>query len=389
MDQRGISRNAATRGTCDIGAWDAGAPSSTLYVSVGAKGDPACGVASRLNPFATVAGALACAGNGSLVKLGAGRFQGGFTVSHNVTLQGAAGAGATVVSSPGAAPSSLTEITDAAGTQVVLRDLTVDGGNVSGQAGERDIAASTGSLSLIGVTVQNGTGAGFGISAGGVTISSGSGGVALSLLDSSVVSNFGSGGGVYLAGAAGAGSSLSVANSTIAGDEAFGSAAGGVFASQARVSIASSTIDGNRELAGVGVGGALLQSDTGSIVNSVIAGNSGPSGADCSAPASVLQDGGHNLVGVAALSVDPCSVLANGQRGDLVGTVQAPLAAGLAALAANGGLTPTQAPNPGSPAIDAGDPVACQAPPVSNMDQRGISRNAATRGTCDIGAWDA
>jgi predicted outer membrane repeat protein len=51
----------------------------------------------------------------------------------------------------------------------------------------------------------------------------------------------------------------------------------------------------------------------------------------------------------------------------------------LGSLAENGGDTPTIAPAPGSPAIDAGNPASC-----SGADQRGFTRI----GPCDIGAFE-
>jgi hypothetical protein len=53
----------------------------------------------------------------------------------------------------------------------------------------------------------------------------------------------------------------------------------------------------------------------------------------------------------------------------------------LAPLADNGGPTPTMAPRPDSPAINAGDSLSC--PPT---DQRGVSRPQL--GHCDIGAFE-
>jgi hypothetical protein len=124
LDERGVSRHAVGRGTCDAGAWDSGAPVKTLYVSAKATSAPTCAEASSSRPFETIEGALACAGDGTLIKLGAGRFAGGLTVSRSVTLQGVASAGKTVIASPGATPQSLTEITDAPGVDVTLEDLT-------------------------------------------------------------------------------------------------------------------------------------------------------------------------------------------------------------------------------------------------------------------------
>jgi hypothetical protein len=54
----------------------------------------------------------------------------------------------------------------------------------------------------------------------------------------------------------------------------------------------------------------------------------------------------------------------------------------------NGGPTDTAALAAGSsPAIGAANPATCEQAPISSKDQRGHSRNAATRG-CDSGAYD-
>jgi hypothetical protein len=60
----------------------------------------------------------------------------------------------------------------------------------------------------------------------------------------------------------------------------------------------------------------------------------------------------------------------------------------LAALAANGGPTATQAIGAGSPAVDAGGTPAQGCPPV---DQRGATRpdEPSDNGACDIGAFES
>ncbi len=64
----------------------------------------------------------------------------------------------------------------------------------------------------------------------------------------------------------------------------------------------------------------------------------------------------------------------------------------LAPLASNGGPTQTMALLSVSPAIDAGNNTVCAAPPVNNLDQRGLSRpidgNFDATATCDIGAYE-
>ena len=113
-------------------------------------------------------------------------------------------------------------------------------------------------------------------------------------------------------------------------------------------------------------------------------GNTGSANPDCQGH---LADGpgGHNLIGNigTGTGTGACSGLANGVNGD-----QVSVPAGLLPLASNGGSTDTAALAPTSPAIGAGNPTTCAQAPVNGRDQRGHSRNATTRGGCDIGACD-
>jgi hypothetical protein len=61
----------------------------------------------------------------------------------------------------------------------------------------------------------------------------------------------------------------------------------------------------------------------------------------------------------------------------------------LATLADNGGPTQTMALQTGSPAINAGNNTVCNAAPVNNLDQRGVTRITTTDPTCDLGAYEA
>src|SRR5207244_10651019 len=83
-----------------------------------------------------------------------------------------------------------------------------------------------------------------------------------------------------------------------------------------------------------------------------------------------------------------CPGLVDGKNGNQIGSPASPLDPHLGALADNGGPTPTVALLLGSPAINAGDAADCQAASVSGIDQRGKGRATASRGACDVGAYD-
>ena len=81
-----------------------------------------------------------------------------------------------------------------------------------------------------------------------------------------------------------------------------------------------------------------------------------------------ITDGGHNICS------DASALFSRGSSRNNLDPLLAP-------LADNGGLTPTMALLPSSPAIDAGDESAC--PPT---DQRGVTRPQGL--ACDIGAFE-
>ncbi|HEY0440690.1 MAG TPA: hypothetical protein VGD36_11505, partial [Xanthobacteraceae bacterium] len=135
-----------------VGTAPALAAAPTLYVSSTAASDPACASASPTNPFATIAGALTCASNGSTINVGAGTFAGGFTIARNVVLQG--GGAGTVIADPSAPVQSVTEVTIAGGRLVTLKNLTVDGGGR-----QRDVIAGSGSLTVVNSTITGGVSA--------------------------------------------------------------------------------------------------------------------------------------------------------------------------------------------------------------------------------------
>lgn len=167
---------------------------------------------------------------------------------------------------------------------------------------------------------------------------------------------------------------VTLINTTVSGNRAYD---GGGIQNGGDMVIRSSTITGNTarwiEDPGRGHGGGLHGTGTSLVVsNTIFAGNTAASGPpDCNA---VLTSEGHNLV------ANAIGCTATGP-GDLLN-----VDAKLGVLADNGGPTRTHALQPGSPAIDAGDPGApgSGAPACPATDQRGLLRPVGAG--CDIGA---
>jgi CSLREA domain-containing protein len=111
------------------------------------------------------------------------------------------------------------------------------------------------------------------------------------------------------------------------------------------------------------------------ISNSLIAGNTAPTGPDCYL---TVNSGGYNLVG----NGTDCAIAPG--PGDQIGTGAAPIDPLVGPLADNGGPTPTHALLKGSPAINGGNPAApgSGGSACAANDQRGLARN------CDIGAYE-
>ncbi|TMC57853.1 MAG: hypothetical protein E6J26_05765 [Chloroflexi bacterium] len=146
------------------------------------------------------------------------------------------------------------------------------------------------------------------------------------------------------------------------------------------VTIAGNTADSDNN--GVGDGGGIrIFAGTFEVRNSIIAGNFDNSPSvkhnDCSG---LIQSLGHNLI------QDSFGCAIGGSTlEDLYG--KDPL---LAPLADNGGPTRTRALLPGSPAIDAGNPVPSTVDELhacADVDQRGVPRPIGR--FCDSGAYEA
>jgi CSLREA domain-containing protein len=177
-----------------------------------------------------------------------------------------------------------------------------------------------------------------------------------------------------------AGSATSLTNTTISGNYAVGTGGGLGFAIDSTMSADSCTISSN--LAGAYGGGISLggeYDDVFTIRNSIVAGNSAPTGPDLSGPRELISQD-YNLI-------------QNTSGGTVIGVTthniygQDPL---LGPLKDNGGPTLTHALLPGSPALDAGQSGGL------TTDQRGKLRlvdlpgvtNASGGDGSDIGAFE-
>ncbi|MGH2922739.1 MAG: choice-of-anchor Q domain-containing protein [Solirubrobacterales bacterium] len=216
------------------------------------------------------------------------------------------------------------------------------------------------------------------------------------LVDSSTIANnsatTGSGGGISSGETSG--DSAVIVNSTIAGNKA-SSFGGGLQLSNGGLSLLSDTIarnTSNSDDSGSEPGGGVSLTATGAdFANTILAenvrGTAAPVADQCvlgSGVGTTLDSDGYNLRSSDDPNPGVCGPHFN-KPGDSVNPV--PL---LGLLADNGGATETIALLPGSPAINAGNPLppASMAYPACRpSDQRGLPRGGVT-GICDIGAFE-
>lgn len=180
---------------------------------------------------------------------------------------------------------------------------------------------------------------------------------------------------------------LTLVNSTVSGNRvaASGYSSGGAlwiggYADRlpSRATLINSTLAGN---SATGTGGGVTSyrdsanaSATVTAVNTIVSGNSAPTGGNCWAEGGVIASLGYNLEDAESCGFHQPTDHSNTD----------PM---LGPLADNGGPTHTHALLPGSPALGAADNVVCAAAPVNNADQRGVSRPQAF--LCDAGAYEA
>jgi hypothetical protein len=246
-------------------------------------------------------------------------------------------------------------------------NLTVSNGVITGNHADDDgggiyTYAAAGSLTLVNSTVSGNTASdGTDPNAyGGGILSTGP----LVIRNSTVSGNTsgGDGGGIYMRGS----NPLTIENSTIANNASTANGpddeGGGLWNYEGSTDIKSATITGNRVGGSRGVGGGVYTAGDNptTIVNSIVASNSGTVGNDL-----YLVHGGQ--VGFSLIK-DPANSTSTGYSLTTTGPNITGVDPQLGGLANNGGPSQTQLPSATSPVIDKGNAFGL------SSDQRGILR---------------
>jgi uncharacterized protein YjbI with pentapeptide repeats len=281
---------------------------------------------------------------------------------------------------------------------VILTNSTVSGNHTLGLTAVGGGIFNFGNVTLSASAVSGNHTEGEGASGGGIRANS-----SITLLNSTVSGNYttglgATGGGVWAGDNVTLTSSIASGNHT-GGDYAWG---GGSFC-YGNLTLTSSTISGNHT-AGIfatGAGAFLSQYSALTMTNSILAGNTVVDGGrpDLHMIGSVPPTLHFSLVGnnFGALLLVPAPLGSPDANGNLIGTADNPIDPMLKPLADNGGPTLpdgskilTQAPLPGSPAINAGDPAAMAGVGgVPFYDQRGTPWSRVGGGRIDIGAVES
>jgi hypothetical protein len=271
--------------------------------------------------------------------------------------------------------------------RVLVTDSTITGNSSVNQGGaiwldavQAGTVFQTANLTVTGTQISGNVAIAAGNVGGGIG-NAGNGTVTVQF--STVADNFsgGVGGGFGDENAQG---TLVVLDSTFADNDAVGNG-GGIEASGPSTVINDSTVTGN--IGQANGGGLDVTSAAFTLNNTIVAqnqDNNNPAAQNMNfqGPApdvfAAVTAGSGNFIGIGDAGLTGLTV-AGGNR---IGTAAAPLAPLLGPLQNNGGLTPTRAPLPGSPVLDAG--VGGVLPTGTLTDQRGFLRTVNT--AVDIGA---
>jgi predicted outer membrane repeat protein len=244
--------------------------------------------------------------------------------------------------------------------------LTVTGGSVSSNSGANRGIFNSGSAAVFSSTISG--------NAGGNIFNGGTLSVTASTVSST--SSVANGAGIFNSGTA------TVSTSTLNGNAATLNG-GGIF-SDGTLTVVSSTLNGNSAVNG----GGIFSNGTLTVTAGTISGNSATNGGGIfnlnPLPNSLTLNSTIVAGNTAASGADVFGAIAPGSSFNLVGG-----SPGLNPLANNGGPTQTMSLQPGSPAINAGDPNATDANGnLLRSDQRGSARPHGAGQTPDIGAYD-
>jgi CSLREA domain-containing protein len=238
------------------------------------------------------------------------------------------------------------------GIGAINTNLTITEGKIADNK-ESGIRMNGGSLKLDRSEVVGNSSTGDG---GGISLFN----MGLSVIENTTISGntaATSGGGIYFWGL-GMGGDLKLYNLTVSGNRA-GTTGGGIEAASGVIGVGNVTLAQNTAPSA----GGFHSAATVHVLNTILADNTG---GNCGGSVSSF---GNNL--------DTGASCAFAEPGDLTG-----LPAMLGPLHDNGGFAETHALLPGSPALEAGNDLACRP-----TDERGITRPQGLH--CDIGAFEA
>ncbi len=251
---------------------------------------------------------------------------------------------------------------------VVLNDLTVRNGNVSGAGGGINISVSNANISFNNLHIRNNASTGNG---GGYFVADNT----LLTINNSTISNNTS----NATGGGGAGpGDHRIYNSTISGNNSTSQGGGVAMGFVGTGNIINSTIVSNTDTS-INGGGGIATWGSFTVTNSILAYNSPDNCTNLNFTVQPISNG-YNI------SSDTSCAFSN--TGDQ--TNMNPL---LGLLQDNGGPTETHAPTSStSPAIDQIPASNCTSAPTNGIDQRGAARNyddgAPSTNDCDVGAFE-
>lgn len=253
---------------------------------------------------------------------------------------------------------------------VTLSGMTITGG-VSSVGGGGVAVGESSAVTLSDSAVVGNTA--FGATSGGGIANNGG---TLTITRSLIANNFagGAGGGIATEVVGSNGGFMTMTDSTVTGNLS-ASRGGGVYENTSThpIALTNDTLEGNSAVGGGGAFDIENQSPV-SLTNTIISANHGESGAQScqfagGSPASF--SGGHNIE-----DTTPTQCMMSSALGDEVGVNPQ-----LGELQDNGGPTDTEAIMSTSSALDAGSNAVCP-----SVDQRGVTRPQGA--ACDVGAYE-